>query len=461
MARKYYPQAYTDGIVYGYAEAIKPPSTAFLVHQAMRNEVAEWLGISRSGYGTIPAPYDKVVLHATSNGKTWSYALRPNYKVQEYELNWLMPGAHYCPKTGTRKAFNSRATTENPWHDLVAWAFKDMAARARKHPTDAGALQMDVAYECEAPTEVGKKLTGPCGPITYTGYSARVGHYDIEDIHDIVTKAVTDALPHWSWQGDRGPWKPTNLEVMMHGGKKTLGLAFAPGTGRERNKRTISLNELMFKLYSAEAIWRVVVHELCHHYRDEVFAPRDTDLATAERLRQSVAAHQAKGMRFITETLGTHDSIFVRELAKVDKKVDADPYAGICFNEYADASLVADAKAAAEAKMAKIDWRPEAGRIWIDRLKTGQFSMWWVELSGGKHKVGMLSNATMNALIVRIHGAAAAGAAPDNASAQRTMATVVTLSDTWPFITNRPSTLIELMQLCEQRYGLKFNGEKP
>lgn len=456
MARKHYPQAYTDGIVYGYVEAIKPPAGAALIHQAMLNEVSEWCGINRCGYDKIPAPYDKVVLHATSNGKTWSYALRPHYKIQGSELNWLLPGAHYCPKTATRRAFRSRAVAENPWHDLVAWAFKDMARRARLMPNDAGALQLDVAYEREAPTEVGKVLQGPCGPITYTGYGARVGRYDVEDIHDIVVKAITDSLPHWSWQGGRGPWRPTHLEVMLHSGKSSLGLAFAPGTGHERNKRTISINELMFRLYSADAIWRVVVHEICHHYRDEVFARNEADLATSERLRQSVALHAGSGQRVRAETLNTHDSVFVRELAKVDKKVDADPYAGICFNEYADPSLVADAKAAKEAKMAKIDWRPEAGRIWIDRLKSGKFSMWWVELSGRKHKVGMLNNATLNALIVRIHGAAAAAGAGDNASAQRTMQTVVALSDTWPFITNRPSTLIEFMQLCEQRWNFNF-----
>lgn len=457
MARKNFPQAYTDGIVYGYAEAIKPPSTAALVHTAMLDEVAEWVGISRSGYDDVPAPYNKVVLHATSNGKTWSYALRPNYKVQGTELNWLMPGSHYCPKTGTRKAFSSRAVAENPWHDLVAWAFKDMARRARLPASDSGALQLNVAYEREAPAQVGKVLQGPCGPITYTGYPARIGRYDIEDVHDIVVKAVADAAPHWAWQGGRGPWRPSHLEVMLHSGKRTLGLAFAPGTGHERNKRTISINDIMFKLYGAEAIWRVVVHELCHHYRDEVFARNDTDAATADRLRQSLAAHPNKSFRNLTEVLGTHDSVFVRELAKVDEKVDADPYSGICFTEYADPSLVADAKAVKEAKMAKADWRPEAGRIWVDRLKTGQFSVWWVEVGGGKRKVGMLNNAVLNALIVRIHGAAAAGAG-DNASAQRTMQTAVTLSDTWPFAANRPSTLIEFMQLCEQRWGFNFSG---
>jgi hypothetical protein len=458
MARKQYPQAYTDGIVYGYAEAIKPPAGASLVTHEMLGVIWEWAGISRSGWESIPAPYDKVVFHATSNGKTWSYALRPNYTIQGSDLSWLMPGAHYCPKTATRRAFRNRAAAENPWHDLVAWAFRDMAKRAQLCPNDPGVLQMNVAYEREAPAQVGKVLPGPCGPITYTGYPARIGHYDVEDIHDVVVKAVADVLPHWAWQGGRGPWRPSHLEVMMHSGKRTLGLAFAPGTGHERNKRTISLNDIMFKLYSADAIWRVVVHELCHHYRDEVFASNDVDAATADRLRQSLAAHPNKAFRNITETLGTHDSVFVRELAKVDKKVDADPYAGICFNEYADPSLVADAKAVKEAKMAKADWRPEAGRIWIDRLKSGQFSVWWVELSGSKRKVGMLGNAMLNALIVRLHGAAAAGANMDSASARRTMQTGVTLSDTWPFITNRPSTLIELMQLCEQRWHFNFSG---
>jgi hypothetical protein len=456
MARKIYPQAYTDGIVYGYVEVIKAPGSAN-VAQWLLNEVAEFVGISRGrgGYDDIPASYKRVILHATTNGKAWSYALRPLFHVQGGTLYWESGNTH-CPVGVARRAFRSRSVAENPWHDLVAWAFKDMARRARLPATDAGALQIGVAYEREAPAEVGKKLRGPCGDITYTGYPAKIGAYDIEDAHDIVVKAITDSLPHWAWQGGRGPWRPVNLEVMLHHGKSSLGLAFAPGTGAERNRRTISLNDVMFKLYSADAIWRVVVHELCHHYRDEVFARGDTDLATSERLRQAVALHAGSGSRIKAEVLNTHDSVFVRELAKVDKKVDADPYAGICFNEYADPSLVADAKAAAEAKVAKLDWRPEQGRIFVERLKGGQFSVWWIPLVGSKQKVGMLNNATLNKLIVRIHDAAAV---EGGVSARRTMDTRVYYGANWPETLGMPSNLQGFMELCERRWHFNFGAK--
>jgi hypothetical protein len=458
------PLTYTDGIVHGYVEFIKPPSAAVLVTGVLEQQQETFNGHPVT---EIHKNYNKVVLQATTNGKTWSYALRPAFSATPGNLNWISHRAYVAESLrGSFRAHHNRANLENPYRDLVEWAVKDMARRARLPAGDAGALQIGVAYEREAPAEVGRKLQGPCGPITYTGYDARTGRYDIEDIHDIVVRAINACLPVWAWQGDRGPWKPSNLEVMLHGGKQAMGLAFAPGTGPTRNKRTISLNDILFRFYDDESIWRVIVHELCHHYRDEVFAPRDTDLATSERLRLSISAHVAKGSHIRQDTLNTHDSVFVRELARVDTKVDADPYAGICFNEYADPSLVADAKAAAEAKAAKraaaVDWRPEAGRLWINRLKGGHFVVYWISLAEGgfKYKVGILNNTLIHQLIAKLGVGAGGETAPD--MAKRVLGTAVSYSDTWPSLYwGTPVCLMDFIKLCEEKLGMFIWKEKP
>jgi hypothetical protein len=459
MSRLDYPHSYSDGIVHGYAEMVRPPRAASLVEAALRQGMSLFLG--HDADADTYRRYGKVVLHCTTNGKTWSWALRPAFAAAAGELRHFS-ARFYCPRDLALKAYHNRTHLENPYRDLVDWAVADMAKRAKLPAADAGALQLGVAYEREAPAEVGKKLTGPCGPITYTGYPAHIGHFDIEDIHDAVAKAVADCAQVWAWQGGRGQWRPTNLEVMLHTGKKTMGLAFAPGTGHLRNKRTISLNDLLFKFYDAEAVWRVVVHELCHHYRDEVFASRDTDLATGERLRLAVVEHAGKGASVRPDVLATHDSVFVRELARVDKKVDADPYIGICFNEYADPSLVADAKAVAEAKKAKreaaVDWKPEAGRLWVNRLKDGHFSLYWVSLAEGgfKVKVGALGNVVVKQFLNRL-GAAAGGDA-DPSMPQRVMAAAVTYSPTWPDYWGKPATMMEFVKFCEDRLGMFIIG---
>ena len=454
-SRGHLPQTFTDGIVSVYAEVIKPPAHAKLIIDAMLQTESSLAGIPVTA---VSSYHNGVIMQASTNGKTWSYAIRPYfYHNTSKPGRWVgyKAPSSYLPEGGTRRGHQNRSHLESPFRDLVDWAFKDMAKRAKLPAGDPGALQFNVAYDREAPQEVGKRLPGPYGPITYTGYGAKVGAYTLDEIHGTVCNVLTAIADQWFWQiTTPTKWRPNNLEIMLHSGQKTLGLAFAPGTGRERNKRTISLNEKLFKLYDMTAVWRVVIHELCHHYRDEAFSPRDVDLATAERLRQSITARVSKGFKVNHDVLNTHDSVFIRELAKVDPKVVDDPYSGIYFVEYADPSLVADAKAAKEKREARIDWNPAAGRVWINRLKDGTFSVYWTSLTDGgfKHKVGPLNDPTMRGLIDRL-GKGAGG--PDNPQmAMQVLSAAVTYSDRWPSSWDSHPTLLGLVEFLEKRLGL-------
>lgn len=393
----------TDGIVKAYAALIALPKAPLLE--------AWWAAITASRYSPGKP---ETILVVTSNSKVWSYGLRPRYEEHEREkpstfdpqgvwvggktLDLLFPANFVSRELHQRKKISTRASLESGYREPVAWAMHDMARRARLPAAHPDALQLNVGYEMAAPAELGARRPGPCGPIQYTGYPARVGAYSLDQIHQMVCEAITACLPHWNWRSaGNPPWRPNSLEIMLHTGNRALGLAYAPGTGKDTNKRLISLNDLLFKQYDAKATWRVVVHELCHHYRDEAIPRNEMDADASERLRQSIttrltthqltganARAQIKYRQQLEGALRTHDGIFVRELAKVDPAVAAEPATGMLFTEYADPSLVAEITAKKQAKLAKIDWSPDHGRLHIHRLKDGTVSMQWLPLVAGQ-----------------------------------------------------------------------------
>jgi hypothetical protein len=333
----------------------------------------------------------------------------------------------------------------------LEWAKRDIAKRAKLPAGSPGALMFDCAYDAEAPKDLGNKLPGPCGPITYTGIANKVGAYTREQLHEITAKAVSDCIAVWKWRSAEFPvWKPSNLEVMLHEGARALGLAFAPGTGHKLNKRTISLNKTLLVQYDANSIWRVIVHELCHHYRDEVFAGHEVDPAEREVLLQSVKAYLANKSNsaavHMQKVLGTHDATFVRELGRVDPKIKENMIAGLIFTEYADQSLVAEMVAKRVARKAKlqskVSWDPTAGRIYFDRLKSGHFNVWWMPLAEGQWKPvrEKMNNPQMRQLMARL--------GPDWAK------TKVTYSPTWPSYWSQPDTLEKAVPYLEHNLGM-------
>jgi hypothetical protein len=448
----------TDGIVKAYA-AYLPAPNAPCVHA--------YLGGLRQAKFYLPRKIEFCFI-VTNNGKVWSYALRPYHVVRRNDygqevLTYVPTGGYVSNELHMVKGVTSRANLEGGYREPVAWALKDLARRAKLPNDSPDALRLDVAYEREAPAETGYTLPGPCGPIRYTGFSQKVGAYELREIHDTVCDAITAHLGKWAWRtSPPTPWKPSNLEIMLHSGNKAMGLAFAPGTGRVANKRTISLNDRLLKQYDLKSTWRVIIHELCHHYRDEAFAGNDADQATSDMLRLAVVSHVSKAQASggykaarsvqlqAMQTLRTHDAVFVRELAKVDPAVAADAYAGIVFNEYADPSLVAQQTAKKEARLAKVSWHPNDGQLWIDRLKDGSGVIYWVPLTGGtKVKIAALSDVGVHRTIAKL---GLATGLQGNDMAQVVLRTPVTYSDRWPGdMSWRPTNFLDLIGFLENR----------
>ena len=126
--------------------------------------------------------------------------------------------------------------------------------------------------------------------------------HDMAELTAIVKRAIATAKRTWKWS-------PTNLVVQFHNGGKTFGFARGPGSGPRVGFTIISLSKRLLAEYDARSVGRTVVHELCHHYREESFAA-------------TIHLRKLKG----------HDDIFCRELKRADP-LSADPITCRYFTE--------------------------------------------------------------------------------------------------------------------------------
>lgn len=452
MSRRGQQYVWTDGIVRGFVGYVQTPD-APLVKQIVEDYKAR---------GAWQDYLTKCIIRVTSNGKVWSYALVtmtfPSERSVAGRPSFNMHFAnHYIPKDAKAQAVRALSTVTSEYRPAVEWARKDIARRSRLPADDPGALQLMVGYDTEAPEEAVVRFPGPFGPITYSGFGKKVGHYTMEQIHEICAKAVADGSAVWAWRtSPPTTWKPSGLEIMLHGGSAALGLAFAPGTGKDTNKRTVSLNKKLFEFYDAHATWRVMVHELCHHYRDETFAKNEVEPQEREALLAAIRADLAKSPRggmWWHNILSTHDATFVRELGRVDPKIKESAISGILFTEYADPSLVAEVAKKKELRRqaAKpIIWDGTQGRLYVDRTKT-HFSLWWIPLTKGDWKPAKLGTSMVSGSIN--HFIEHIGAGWEQVR--------VTYSDTYHAGWSRPETLGQFAPLMEHNMGFFIKALHP
>lgn len=344
------PLGYTDGVVSGGVIEVAPSKLPHLP------QPPEW-GV-----------HAKYLLHATTNGQTWSYVLHQGWTQDD---DRTISHKHPTQLVPTMARQQWGLTTLPEVEDLLAWALKD-AIKRKAQPLAPYAVAAEQVVKAT-------KLPGPRGPITYFGYGKKVGAYTLAQIHEIVAKAVADCSSTWMWPTG-GVWSPSNLQVKLHTGKTAMGLAFNPGSGKDLNKRIISLSKLAFTSYDAKAIWRVVVHELCHHFRDEALPQRDFDDEDSKVLRSQLMTallkHRSTSASF--NILNSHDIRFVKALGQVDPEVAATPAEGLTFTEYVDQSVVAVVE-----QQKGIQWAAGAGKL-VLRMSGQKVNSWWAG-AWGKH----------------------------------------------------------------------------
>jgi len=179
--------------------------------------------------------------------------------------------------------------------------------------------------------------------ITFEGYTQRA-----LKVHSFgtIAKLVDDGI---KLGRDAWGWEPVDLRVMIHNDSRAMGLAYNPGKGVHR----ISLNSRLLNEYDTMSIFRTVIHELCHHYRDE---------------------------RFPINKLDAHDEIFCHELGKIDPVVVQNPKECVMFtDEVWQDSLVVKAKVEKQAAKKKADnYDHREGYLQMRVLKSGELRMDWL-----------------------------------------------------------------------------------
>jgi predicted SprT family Zn-dependent metalloprotease len=215
----------------------------------------------------------------------------------------------------------------------MAW---EWVAKGGNIPTGTG------FYVELAPGEV-RKQNG----VTYEGYTNRV-----LKVHsfDVLSRLVDQAQKLCA---DSWGWKAQDMRVMLHGSGNAMGMAYSPGKGIHR----ISLHSKLLKEYDEMSIFRVILHELCHHYRNERFPL----------------------------SLRSHDEVFCRELAKVDPVVAQDTEKCTFFkDEEWEGSVVVQAKKEKAAALSKPStYDPAQGFLQVRVLKSGQLRLDWLPYDGG------------------------------------------------------------------------------
>ena len=180
--------------------------------------------------------------------------------------------------------------------------------------------------------------------VRYDGFDAvkSKSAHDLGAIHDEVVRCVQRCAEAWGWV-------PEGLLVQFHGSRRSLGLAFNPGRGDRR----ISLAAALLASYDLESVGRTVLHELCHHYREEAF-PRGE-----------------------FESKDSHDGRFCELLGRVDPKAKGDRNACRMFVE----DVSEQAVAASTAKDAAVYTR-ESGLCVVGQSTSGRLRFRWEPREG-------------------------------------------------------------------------------
>ena len=138
-------------------------------------------------------------------------------------------------------------------------------------------------------------------------------------------------------------WSPTNLTVALHDGDRSFGIARSPGDGPRVGMTVVSLSCRLLAEYDAKSVVRVLVHELCHHYREESF----------RRTRD-------------THRRGGHDAVFCEALAEADPK-SGGPHRCRKFTD----------ERSPREENPSVSWSPRDGALALARVRgRGQMLFW-------------------------------------------------------------------------------------
>jgi hypothetical protein len=224
----------------------------------------------------------------------------------------------------------------------LEWAIKEIR---KQKPADGVTIQTEAQASAKSVVRIIDGLGPEQRSIQFTGWETvkRVSAHSLDDLVEAFAAAAEMTQKAWNWK-----W--VNLQVKFHTEGNAFGLAYNPGGG----EHIISLHKRMLAEFTLDSTYRTILHELCHHYRDERFQP----------------------------SADAHDAIFCRELAKVDETVKDGRRMCMHFVDVPDPALVA--KALKRTNKTPPIWSPEAGTLLVRYKKSRQFSLVWAPNQGFK-----------------------------------------------------------------------------
>lgn len=228
---------------------------------------------------------DPIVLLATADPRRgeWSWSL--DYASSSYDHQQATP----------------RAREADLWVEeylALAWARAQVARRRRTEPR----LRFGHGRGPMTPQARPEVLLGDAlaGGVAFVGYAAldKVAPGIRDRVVALTRRAVEAARAAWEWE-------PAGLRLGLHKTGSAFGFALRPGTGVLYRERLVSLRWDYLQRWGDDAIYDTLVHEICHHYREETW-PR----TLASRTRKDLVREQ-------------HDERFCAELRKALPRVDS------------------------------------------------------------------------------------------------------------------------------------------
>lgn len=261
---------------------------------------------------------------ATTNGEVWSAVRASNvWPVLEGIGVGRYERGTFRDPLGILETAHERSL-DREMASLMRWGESAARIYGERHSKPAEVTSTTQAMIAEA--------TGT--EVRYVDFDGvDLGRHGIQRFHKAVSSALEMSDKAWSW-------RVPSLNVKTHQGKGPLGQAFAPGTGTYTGLRSISIHRDIARRYDADSLRRVVLHELCHHAREEL-EPRTGSRAKRE----------------------SHDSTFCRMMGLVDPQVIGDEEKCRRFHDAPDLTLVAEEAAEATASSKGLSWDPANGFV--------------------------------------------------------------------------------------------------
>jgi predicted SprT family Zn-dependent metalloprotease len=243
---------------------------------------------------------DGPLIVVVDDGVRWSAAWHPRAQTEMEGRGWVR-GTRLAAGIALAKWQSASMHIKG----MVDWARRAGLSAINDH-AQTGAMDLRNVGVTRAPCPL-------IGEVRYDGWADTVRHsaHRFEALHGAVVAAVEACAAAWNWQ-------PTGLTLSFFPGGRAVGLAYQPGRGDRR----IALSRELLAKYDITSVKRAILHELCHHAREELF-PRPLTGYSRE-----LAA------------LMSHDEKFCEMLAKVDPVVAADPRSCRYFNDDMDAEAV-------------------------------------------------------------------------------------------------------------------------